>query len=200
MVLIASNCTSWCGAFEVLSLCETVLELKGTKGIRYLVDHTSSLNAKDRGRDKVNKSVINTANWDIFNFNETTSWEELAAPAAGRRFRRPLSGTTNMESLLHCKELILKNWKQIFPEKELRGHMPNFHIYVSVSDLHINSHDWSASAYSAAGNIWTDPGNTRKMGPLYMLQLISLYRRKNYLYRVLQTQILFQRSCFSTSY
>ncbi len=30
-----------------------------------------------------------------------------------------------------------KNSKQIFSEKELRGHSPNFHIYVSVSDLYI---------------------------------------------------------------
>jgi hypothetical protein len=29
-----------------------------------------------------------------------------------------------------------KNLKQIFPEKELRGHSPNFHIHVSVSDLY----------------------------------------------------------------
>jgi hypothetical protein len=30
-----------------------------------------------------------------------------------------------------------KNLKQIFPEKELRVHSPNFHIHVSVSDLYI---------------------------------------------------------------
>jgi hypothetical protein len=30
-----------------------------------------------------------------------------------------------------------KNWKQILPEKELRGHSPNFLIHVSVSDLNI---------------------------------------------------------------
>jgi hypothetical protein len=30
-----------------------------------------------------------------------------------------------------------ENSKQIFPEKELRGHNPNFHIQVSVSDLYI---------------------------------------------------------------
>ncbi len=29
--------------------------------------------------------------------------------------------------------------KQIFPEKELRGHIPNFHIHVSVSDLYIST-------------------------------------------------------------
>jgi hypothetical protein len=27
--------------------------------------------------------------------------------------------------------------KQIFPEKELRGHSPKFHIHVSMSDLYI---------------------------------------------------------------
>ncbi len=32
-----------------------------------------------------------------------------------------------------------ENLKQIFPEKELRGHSPNFHIHVSVSDLYIPS-------------------------------------------------------------
>jgi hypothetical protein len=30
-----------------------------------------------------------------------------------------------------------ENLKQIFPEKELRGHIPNFHIHLSVSDLFI---------------------------------------------------------------
>jgi hypothetical protein len=47
------------------------------------------------------------------------------------------------------------NLKQIFPEKELRGHSPYFHINVSVSDLYMYSHD--RSAYSAVGNMWTDP-------------------------------------------
>ncbi len=51
-----------------------------------------------------------------------------------------------------------ENSKQIIPEKELRNHSPDFHIPVSVSDLHIYSHDRYAS--SAAGNMWTDPGNT----------------------------------------
>ncbi len=30
-----------------------------------------------------------------------------------------------------------ENSKQLFPEKELGGHSPNFHIQVSVSDLYI---------------------------------------------------------------
>jgi hypothetical protein len=34
-----------------------------------------------------------------------------------------------------------ENSKQIFPEKELHGHSPNFHIHVSVSDLYIPTID-----------------------------------------------------------
>ncbi len=30
-----------------------------------------------------------------------------------------------------------ENSKQIFPEKEMRGASPNFHIHVSVSNLYI---------------------------------------------------------------
>ncbi len=30
-----------------------------------------------------------------------------------------------------------ENWKQIFPEKELRGHSLSLHIHVSVCDLYI---------------------------------------------------------------
>ncbi len=50
-----------------------------------------------------------------------------------------------------------ENLKQIFPKKELRGHSPNFQIHVSVRDLYVYSHD--LSAYSAVGNMWTNPGN-----------------------------------------
>jgi hypothetical protein len=34
-----------------------------------------------------------------------------------------------------------ENSKQIFPEKEVRGHSPNFHIHVSASDLYIPTID-----------------------------------------------------------
>jgi hypothetical protein len=34
-----------------------------------------------------------------------------------------------------------ENWKKIFPEKELRGSSPNFHMNVSVSDLYIPTLD-----------------------------------------------------------
>jgi hypothetical protein len=33
------------------------------------------------------------------------------------------------------------NWRQIFPEKELHGHSPNFHIHVSMSNLYIPTID-----------------------------------------------------------
>jgi hypothetical protein len=49
------------------------------------------------------------------------------------------------------------NWKQIFLEKELHGHSPNFLIHVSVIDFYIPTID--LSKYSAAGNMWTVPGN-----------------------------------------
>ncbi len=39
---------------------------------------------------------------------------------------------------LHCKEPI-SNSKQIFTEKELRGHSPNVHIHLSMSDLYITT-------------------------------------------------------------
>jgi hypothetical protein len=43
----------------------------------------------------------------------------------------------------------------MFPEKELRGHSPNFHINVSVSDLDIPSIDLPILLLE---NIWTHPG------------------------------------------
>jgi hypothetical protein len=36
-----------------------------------------------------------------------------------------------------------ENSKQTFPEKELRGHNPNFHIHVPASDLYISTIDLS---------------------------------------------------------
>ncbi len=50
-----------------------------------------------------------------------------------------------------------ENLKQIFPEKEYRGLSPNFHIHVSVSELYTYFH--GEFAFSAGGNMWTDPGN-----------------------------------------
>jgi hypothetical protein len=49
-----------------------------------------------------------------------------------------------------------ENSKQIFPEKELRGLSPNFHIHVSVSDLNIPT---TGLPILLQENMWTDPGN-----------------------------------------
>ncbi len=51
----------------------------------------------------------------------------------------------------------IENSKQIFPEKELRGHIRNFHIHVSVSDLYIPTTDLPILLQE---NMWSDPGNT----------------------------------------
>jgi hypothetical protein len=50
----------------------------------------------------------------------------------------------------------IENSKQIFPEKELCGLSPNFHIHVSVSNLYIPTIDLPILLQ---GNMWTDPGN-----------------------------------------
>jgi hypothetical protein len=46
-----------------------------------------------------------------------------------------------------------ENLKQIFPEKELRGHSPNFHIHVSVSDLYIPTIDLAIFLQEICGPI-----------------------------------------------
>ncbi len=40
-----------------------------------------------------------------------------------------------------AKNQYTTNLKKLFPGKELRGHSPNFHIHVSVSDLYIPTMD-----------------------------------------------------------
>jgi hypothetical protein len=40
-----------------------------------------------------------------------------------------------------------------------RGLSPNFHIHVSVSELLYIQYSYDGSAFSAGGNMWTDPGN-----------------------------------------
>ncbi len=46
-----------------------------------------------------------------------------------------------------------ENSKQIFPEKELRGHSPNFHFHVSVSDLYISTIDLPILLQEMCGSI-----------------------------------------------
>jgi hypothetical protein len=50
-----------------------------------------------------------------------------------------------------------ENSKQMFPEKELSGLSPNFHIHVSVSDLYIPTIDLPILLLHE--NMWTVPGN-----------------------------------------
>jgi hypothetical protein len=49
-----------------------------------------------------------------------------------------------------------ENSKQIFPEKELRGHSSNSYIHVSVGDLYIPTIDLPILLQE---NRWTDGGN-----------------------------------------
>jgi hypothetical protein len=49
-----------------------------------------------------------------------------------------------------------QNLIQIFPEKKLRGHSPNFHIHMSVRDLIIPK---IGLPILLQENMWTDPGN-----------------------------------------
>jgi hypothetical protein len=46
-----------------------------------------------------------------------------------------------------------ENFKQIFPEKELRGHSPNFQIHVFVSDLYIPTTDLPILLQEICGTI-----------------------------------------------
>jgi hypothetical protein len=50
-----------------------------------------------------------------------------------------------------------ENWKQIFPEKELKDQSPNFHIHMALSDLYTPTID--LPILHAAVNMCTDPGN-----------------------------------------
>ncbi len=63
-----------------------------------------------------------------------------------------------------------KNLNQIFPAKESRGHSPNFHIHVSVSDLHIPTIDLPIQLQEICGpilGIYKSLTDTRmwKLGP-----------------------------------
>ncbi len=51
-----------------------------------------------------------------------------------------------------------ENWKQIFPEKELRGLNPNFHIHVSESDLYEYIPTIGLPILMQE-HIWSDPEN-----------------------------------------
>jgi hypothetical protein len=50
-------------------------------------------------------------------------------------------GFIRVEDITTLQRTSTENWKQIFPEKELLDHSPNFHIHVSVIDLNIPTMD-----------------------------------------------------------
>jgi hypothetical protein len=58
--------------------------------------------------------------------------------------------------MTHCKFTVPKIGKQMFPEMKLLGFLPNFYIFVDVSDFYY--HDRSANAIQknsrAGGNIY----------------------------------------------
>ncbi len=54
---------------------------------------------------------------------------------------------------MHCKEPIAKIRYKYSTEKELRGYSPNFHIYVSVSDLYIPTIDLPTLLQEICGSI-----------------------------------------------
>ncbi len=60
-----------------------------------------------------------------------------------RFFKNPRSGcgATGSAASPTVHKTNTENSKQIFPEKELRGHSPNLHIHVSVRDLYIPTID-----------------------------------------------------------
>jgi hypothetical protein len=60
-------------------------------------------------------------------------------PQEGHGHLRPLQKCGGERGTLQRQNA--ENLKQIFPEKEYRGLSPNFHIHVSVSELHIYSHE-----------------------------------------------------------
>jgi hypothetical protein len=47
-----------------------------------------------------------------------------------------------------------ENSKQIFPEKKLRGHSPDFHIHVPVSNLYIPTIDLPSAAGKYVDRSW----------------------------------------------
>ncbi len=56
----------------------------------------------------------------------------------------------------HTAKTEYQNLKQIFPDKELRGHSPNSYAHVSVSDLYI---PMIGLPILQQENRWTNGGN-----------------------------------------
>jgi hypothetical protein len=70
----------------------------------------------------------------------------------GEEKKVPLPGT---KVFIHCKDTIPKCETNI-PRKGIASLSPNFHIHVSVSDLHIST---IGLPFLLEGNTWTNLGN-----------------------------------------
>ncbi len=76
--------------------------------------------------------------------NREEHWEDCEW-SGGHRFRADCD-----EVSTHSTE----NSKHMFPEMKPHGLVPNFFIYISVSDLHIDSHNRSSADRSCKYLIW----------------------------------------------
>jgi hypothetical protein len=59
--------------------------------------------------------------------------------------------------VLYTAKTKCRKFETNIPRKGISGLIPNFHIHACVCERIIYSHD--GSAFSAGGNMWTDPGN-----------------------------------------
>ncbi len=60
------------------------------------------------------------------------------------------------QNTIHTAKTRYRNSKQVFPEKEFRGLIPNFNIHKSVSYLYVST---IGLPILLQENMWTDPGN-----------------------------------------
>jgi hypothetical protein len=111
-------------------------------------------------KSALNSSFIGTR-LDLI--TESTNSRTVSRFSVDHVYTTENSSMTSTASFHACRffkyreaECTAKNqYRKIFPKKELRGYSPNFHILVSVCERFIYSHN--RSAYSAAGNMSTDP-------------------------------------------
>jgi hypothetical protein len=70
-----------------------------------------------------------------------TEWQQPKDKKKSFSSVKILHRSSTSKSTGTLQRTITENLKQIFPEKEMRGHSPNFHIHVSVSNLYIPTND-----------------------------------------------------------
>jgi hypothetical protein len=70
-----------------------------------------------------------------------TEWQQPKDKKASFSSVKIVHRTSTSKSIGTLQRTNTENSKQIFPEKEMRGNIPNFHIHVPVSDLYIPTND-----------------------------------------------------------